>query len=441
MITWLENAVVCTKENELTSAQVLIVDDKIAAFYEGLSTAEAKAKRKELSETYSDLHIVQANGKLLSLGFIDPHVHLRDPGFTYKEDLITGTAAAAAGGYTRVLAMPNVNPVPNSPELIQTMRRRAKEQAKIKVDFYSPVTDDEKGLNLVDFAAQMKAGAVAFSDDGKGMQNPALCREAMRRLVAVGGLLAQHCEENSLLNKGYINAGDYARKHGHRGISDSVEEVMTARDLILAAETGCRYHLCHMSTAKCADLLYLAKEKWQADVSAEITPHHLLLSDDDLREDGNFKMNPPLRSAADVAAMVEAIASGLVEIIATDHAPHALQEKNGGLATAAFGITGLETAFPLIYTDLVKSGRLKLATVLKCFTAGPAKRFGYGDYTLETGATADLVLVDLNAKWTIRAADQLSKGKNTPFDGREVYGKVTDLWCDGKQILSNEKLS
>lgn len=428
----LKNARICTKDNDLSEVQLLINEHKIE--FCGAVLPENLQSKVET--------VIDAEGKLLAPGFVDTHVHLRDPGFTHKETLTTGTQAAALGGFTCVMAMPNVKPVPDHPELIRELMARSRRECVIDARFYSSITKEEKGLEFVPFVEQLQAGAIAFSDDGRGVQNASNSKKAMQIVASLGGIMAQHCEEESLLDGGYIHDGCYCRRHLHKGISHSVEEVMTGRDLILAAETGCRFHLCHMSTKRCVDLLRLAKEEWQADVSAEITPHHLISVDMDVQEDGVWKMNPPLREEGDRQALIAALREGLVDIIATDHAPHTAEEKARGLAKSPFGITGLETAFSLLYTDLVLKKELSLSRLLHCMTKGPAERFGLTELgELVPGKRADFVLIDLEQEYTVDVADHASKGKNTPYQGKKVAGKITDVWCNGRQVVAQGRLT
>lgn len=427
----------------LTDARVCQRDDSLVAVDLYVEDGMIRKIGQSLADTIpADVPRIHAGGRLLAPGFIDLHVHLRDPGLTYKETLTTGTQAAALGGYTQVLAMPNTKPVPDTPEQLRTLVSRAAEEGVVRVGFYSSITQGERGECFVPFEEQAEAGCVAFSDDGRGVQATDKTYEAMQALAKLGprGILAEHCEEESLLAGGYIHAGKYAREHGHRGILHAVEDLMIARDLLLAAETSCRYHICHMSTSRGCDLLRLA-QSWGADVSGEVTPHHLLLTDADLEEDGKWKMNPPLREEKDRQALLQALREGVICAIATDHAPHGEEEKARGLEKAPFGITGLETAFPLLYTKLVRKGELSLHRLLEALTASPASRFGLAGGKLEEGEVADLVLIDLDEQWTIDPALHASKGKNTPFGGWKVQSRITDVWCAGTQVVKDAQLT
>ncbi len=361
-------------------------------------------------------------------GFADVHVHFREPGFSYKETMASGSAAAARGGYGVVCTMPNLNPCPDSPEHLRPQLEAIGRAAKIRVLPYGAITVGEKGQELA--AIEELADYVcAFSDDGKGVQSDEMMRQAMLRVKATGKLLVAHCEDESLLRGGYIHDGDYAKQHGHKGICAESEWRQVERDLRLVQETGCAYHVCHVSTRQSVELIRQAK-KAGLDVSCETAPHYLVLTDADLQEDGRFKMNPPIRSAADREALLEGIADGTVEIIATDHAPHSAEEKSRGLAGSAMGVVGLETAFPVLYTHLVRPGILSLEQVVACLSTNPRRRFGLGD-ALETG---DVTVFDLNRKYTVDPAEFASMGRATPFAGTEVYGRCLATFSGGRLV-------
>lgn len=417
----LRNTRIISSGNDLIPMEVLIRDGAIAAI-EPVITAE------------DSWQVIDCEGMLLAPGFIDPHVHLREPGFTDKETIVTGTRAAIKGGYTTIFAMPNVSPCPDTPERMADMVGRAAAMP-VDVRFYAPITLGEQGRELTDIPALKAAGAVALSDDGKGVQHNAMMLEAMELAKAADLVISAHCEDESLLDGGYIHAGTYAAAHGHKGIRRAVEDVQVARDLLLAAETGARYHICHMSTHRGVDLLELA-QKWGARATGEVSPHHLLLTEDDLTEDARFKMNPPLRGQIDRQRLIEGLRQGIIRVIATDHAPHTAAEKSRGLAAAPFGITGLETSFPLLYTYLVQPGHLTLETVIKAMTQGPAEVFDLATGTLAPGQPADLVLIDLDAAGTIDATRHESKGKNTPFDGWSVRSRVDTVIKAGRIIMA-----
>ncbi len=362
-------------------------------------------------------------------GFIDVHVHLREPGFSYKETIETGSKACARGGYCAVCSMPNLNPVPDSVEHLNEQLELIKKDAAIKVLPYGSITVGQNGEKLSDMEA-MAPNVCAFSDDGKGVQGEEMMREAMLKAKSLGKMIVAHCEDNSLLHGGYIHAGKYAEEHGHRGICSESEWKPIERDLKLAAEMGCAYHVCHISTKESVELIRKAKAAG-VDVTCETAPHYLILSDKDLQEHGRFKMNPPLRDESDRLALIEGICDGTIDMIATDHAPHSAEEKGRGLEKSAMGIVGIETAFPLLYTYLVKENIISLEKLVELMSINPAKRFGFNS-GLEDGMPADFTVFDLNKKYTINPDDFLSKGKATPFEGCEVFGECLLTVCGGK---------
>lgn len=366
-------------------------------------------------------------------GFADVHVHLREPGFSYKETVRSGSMAAAHGGYTDICAMPNLNPVPDCPENLLPQLKAIDRDALVRVHPYGTITRGQKGEALSDMAG-LCGNVVAFSDDGKGVQTAERMEEAMLEAKRLGKIIAAHCEDNSLLFGGYIHDGVYAKAHGHRGICSASEYKQIERDLHLAAKTGCAYHVCHISTKESVALIREAKRAG-VDVTCETGPHYLLLTDADLCEDGRFKMNPPLRSEADRDALLEGICDGTVDMIATDHAPHSAEEKGRGLEKSLMGIVGLETAFPLLYTYLVKKNVISLARLVELMHTAPCKRFGIGA-GIAPGSSADCTVFDLNASYTIDPADFLSAGKSTPFAGREVYGRCMYTFCGGRLVYS-----
>ena len=358
-------------------------------------------------------------------GFCDVHVHLREPGFSYKETIRSGSLAAARGGYTAVCAMPNLNPVPDSVEHLEEELALIRRDAVIDVRAYGAISVNEAGKELADLEG-MAPHVIAFSDDGHGVQDDGMMREAMERARALGKLIVAHCEDNSLLRGGYIHDGMYAAAHGHRGICSESEWRQVARDLELAAQTGCGYHVCHISTKESLRLIREARQDG-LDVSCETAPHYLLLDENDLQEDGRFKMNPPLRAREDREALLEGLCDGDILCIATDHAPHSTEEKSRGLEGSAFGIVGLETAFPLLYTGLVKPGVLTLEALVALLCERPRERFGLplGD---------DWSLWDLETEYTIDPADFLSKGKASPFTGRRVFGRCLQTAYNGQTV-------
>lgn len=378
-----------------------------------------------------------ADGGLLSAvenyiivpGLCDVHVHFREPGFSYKETIASGSAAAAHGGYTAVCTMPNLDPVPDSAEHLQVQLDAIKRGAAIKVLPYGAITVGEKGEKLADMEA-MSDKVCAFSDDGKGVQNDEMMREAMTAAKRLGKIIAAHCEDNSLLFGGYIHDGEYARIHGHRGISSASEYKQIERDLRLAEETGCAYHVCHISTKESVELIRQAKAHG-VNVTCETAPHYLVLCDDDMQEDGRFKMNPPLRSREDKEALIEGIKDGTIDMIATDHAPHSAEEKGRGLEKSLMGIVGLETAFPVLYTELVTKNIITLDRLVELMSFKPKERFG-----IDTNN--DFAVFDISEAYKIDPEDFLSMGRATPFAGREVFGRCLLTVHNGKVVYKAE---
>ena len=364
-------------------------------------------------------------------GLVDVHVHLREPGFSYKETIASGTGAAARSGYAAVCAMPNLSPVPEDAATLAQELDIIERDAVIDVLPYGAITRGERGAELAEMAA-MAPHVCGFSDDGHGVQSPELMRAAMLEAKRLGKPIAAHCEDNSLLRGGYIHDGDYARAHGHRGICSESEWGPIARDAELVRETGCAYHVCHISTRESAEVIRRAKAEG-LDISCETGPHYLLLSDADLEEDGRFKMNPPLRSEADRRALVDALLDGTIDMIATDHAPHSAEEKSRGLEGSAFGITGLETAFPVLWTGLVEPGILSRERLIELMSTAPARRFGI-ESGIEVGRAASLAVFDTKTSYTIDPAAFASKGKATPFAGREVRGRCVLNICKGREV-------
>ncbi len=362
-------------------------------------------------------------------GFCDVHVHFREPGFSYKETIHSGSLAAAHGGYTAVCTMPNLNPVPDCPEKLQPQLDLIDRDAVMAVFPYGAISVDEKGESLADLEG-LAPFVAAFSDDGRGVQDEGLMREAMQRCRALGKLIAAHCEDNSLLHGGYIHDGAYARVHGHRGISSASEWRQIERDLKLADETGCAYHVCHISTKESVRLIRDVR-KSGVDVSCETAPHYLLLDENDLQEDGRFKMNPPLRSREDRDALLEGLTDGTIGMIATDHAPHSAEEKSRGLERSAFGIVGLETAFPLLWSGLVKKGILGLEELVALLTLRPRERFSLPD-------AGGFSIWDLSDEYTLDPSHFLSRGRATPFAGRRVFGRCLLTVYNGNVIYTAE---
>lgn len=363
-------------------------------------------------------------------GLCDVHVHFREPGFSYKETIASGSAAAAHGGYTAVCTMPNLDPVPDSAKHLQVQLDAIERGAAIKVLPYGAITVGEKGEKLADMEA-MSDKVCAFSDDGKGVQNDEMMREAMTAAKRLGKIIAAHCEDNSLLFGGYIHDGEYARMHGHRGISSASEYKQIERDLRLAEETGCAYHVCHISTKESVELIRQAKARG-VDVTCETAPHYLVLCDEDMQEDGRFKMNPPLRSREDKKALIEGIKDGTIDMIATDHAPHSAEEKGRGLEKSLMGVVGLETAFPVLYTELVMKNIITLDRLVELMSFKPKERFG-----IDTNN--DFAVFDISEAYKIDPEDFLSMGRATPFAGREVFGRCLLTVHNGKAVYKAEE--
>ncbi len=363
-------------------------------------------------------------------GFCDVHVHLREPGFSYKETIRSGTMAAARGGYTDVLSMPNLNPVPDTREHLGVQLDIIRKSAEIRVHPYGAITKCEAGIDLADLEDMSEA--IAFSDDGKGVQSEQMMKEAMLRAKALGKMIVAHCEDNSLLFGGYIHDGEYAKKNGHRGICSESEWGPIKRDIELVKETGCAYHVCHISTAESVELIRAAKAEG-VNITCETGPHYLTLDEGDLTEDARFKMNPPLRTKRDRLALIDGVLDGTIDMIATDHAPHSEEEKSKGLEKSAMGVVGIETAFPVLYTDLVKTGVISLSHLVKLLTEAPRKRFGLND---DPGFT----VFDLSDEYEINPNEFLSSGRSTPFEGKKVYGRCLLTVCGDRAVYLDPRL-
>ena len=358
-------------------------------------------------------------------GFCDVHVHFREPGFSYKETIDTGSMAAARGGYTDVCTMPNLNPVPDSVENLALQKQLIQDQACIHVYPYGAITVGQKGECLADLEG-MAPDVIAFSDDGRGVQSDEMMRQAMLRAKTLGKMIVAHCEVNDLLHGGYIHDGEYAKAHNHKGICSESEYLQIERDLKLVEQIGCAYHVCHISTKESVDLIRKAKARG-VDVTCETGPHYLVMNDSMLQEDGRFKMNPPIRSEEDRLALLVGIQDGTIDMIATDHAPHSAEEKSKGLAGSAFGVVGLETAFPVMYTHLVKTGFISLEKLIQLLAENPRKRFGIPQ-------TQCWTVWDLDAEFTVNPEEFASMGKATPFTGWQLQGQCVMTICDGKIV-------
>ncbi|HHJ5065854.1 TPA: dihydroorotase [Enterococcus hirae] len=419
MKTLIKNGQINTRKNETTPAEIWIENGKIKAIGEGFSEAEFD-------------EVFDAKGQLITPGLVDVHVHLREPGFTYKETIAAGTKAAARGGFTTVCAMPNLNPVPDTPEKLEQVYDLIKRDAVVKVLQYAPITENLRSEVLVDQEAMIKAGAFAFTNDGVGVQTAGTMYQAMKEAAKNNKALVAHTEDESLLFGGVMHAGDKAKELGLPGILSVTESSQIARDLLLAEATGVHYHVCHVSTKESVRVIRDAK-KAGIHVTAEVSPHHLILIDEDIPEDfGFWKMNPPLRGKEDREALIEGLLDGTIDCIATDHAPHGLEEKSKSFLESPFGIVGSETAFQLIYTHFVETNRFTLEQVIKWMATKPAEIFQLEAGTLTVGAPADVAVFDIEHSSTIDKKDFLSKGENTPFVGWNVKGETLGTFVDGK---------
>ncbi|MDE6648476.1 MAG: dihydroorotase [Muribaculaceae bacterium] len=406
------------------------------AFEDGIHNADIEVTDGKIKEirrngtiemTDTNTHVFFMEGKLVTYGLCDVHVHLRQPGYEAKETIKTGSAAALNGGFTAVCAMPNLNPTPDSVEHIGSELHHIKEDAAVDVFPYASITIDRKGRQLVDMEA-LKQYAVAFSDDGSGVQDEEMMKNAMQEAARLDVIIAAHCEVNDLLKGGYIHDGEYCKTNGHKGICSESEWGQIARDLRLAKETGCRYHVCHISTKESVELIRQAKKRG-VKVTCETGPHYLVFCDEDLQDEGRFKMNPPIRSREDRDALIEGIKDGTIDCIATDHAPHTADEKSRGLRGSAMGVVGLETAFGVCHTYLVKTGIISLQRLIELMTLNPRRIFN-----LEVDGDANFTVFDLNHEWTVDPRQFASMGKATPFEGMKLTGKPETVIFKGKKI-------
>lgn len=384
----------------------------------------------------ADTEVFDAEGCIVTYGLADVHVHLREPGYSSKETIATGTRAAARGGVTTLCTMPNLQPAPDAPESIAIEQQMIDEQAVVEVRPFATISKGRERRELAEIEA-LRPLSVGYSDDGNGIQSEELMRRAMQRIAAVDGIIAAHCEDDSLLHAGYIHDGEYARTHGHKGISSESEWGPIKRDVRLAEEERCRYHVCHISTKESVEIIREAKRHCD-HISCETAPHYLVLCDADLREEGRFKMNPPLRAAEDRAALVEGIKDGTIEVIATDHAPHTAEEKSRGLKGSAMGVVGIETSFAICYTHLVRTGVITIEKLIALMSENPRRIFRLGG-ALRVGERADIAVFDVAKPYTIDPNEFLSKGKATPFEGEEVYGRCVLTLFGGEKIWEENK--
>ena len=423
----LKNGRQINESNELVAVDLLVKDGIIIEMTECIENTEAQ--------------VYDLAGKLVSPGLIDVHVHLREPGYERKETIETGTKAAARGGYTTIAAMANTIPVPDSMESVTYIEGLLQQSAQVRVFPYAAITLGERGQEIVDVEALSETSILGFSDDGRGIQEAGVMYQAMQRTKAVNKPIVAHCEDDSLLFGGYLHDGEYAKANGHRGILSVSESAQIARDIMLAQATGVHYHICHISTKESVELVRFAKAQG-INVTAEVSPHHLILCDTDIvNDDPNFKMNPPLRADADRIACVQGLLDGTIDVIATDHAPHHEDEKAWGIETAPFGIVGLETAFPLMYTTFVKTGKMTLKQLIDCMSTKPATIFNLPYGKLEVGAVADITIIDLDKEMEIDSTQFLSKGKNTPFNGYRVAGWPVMTLVGGKVTYKDEQVN
>ncbi|WP_060535774.1 dihydroorotase [Paenibacillus bovis] len=437
MTLFIKNANVLNGQGQLESTHVWIESGRIKGIFPGTTSVGEiliSAEDKQITQ-------IDASGKLLTPGLIDMHVHLREPGFEHKETIATGTQAAAKGGFTTIACMPNTKPVTDKPEVIQLVLDKAAEANGVKVLPYAAITYNELGRELTDFAALKQAGAIGFTDDGVGVQNAQMMKDAMTLAASMDMPVIAHCEDDSLVVGAPVAESEFARKHGLKGIPNESEAIHVGRDILLAEATGVHYHVCHVSTEQSIRLIRMAKSIG-INVTAEVCPHHLILSSEDIPGlDANWKMNPPLRSPRDVEACIAALEDGTLDMIVTDHAPHSAEEKAKGMELAPFGITGFETAFPLLYTKFVKTGRWSLEMLVQRMTADPARVFRLESGRLEKNAPADLTLIDLEEERTVDPADFASKGKNTPFTGWKLQGWPTMTIVDGQVVWAQEVIT
>ncbi len=420
----LQNAQLLSSGGVFRAADVLLSGGRIVSIGDRISCP-------------ADAVSIDLHKAVLFPGFVDVHVHLREPGFSYKETIRTGTLAAAHGGFAHVAAMPNLDPVPDCAAALAVQRAIIEKDALVHVHPYGAISVGEKGERLADLDG-LAPGVIAFSDDGRGVQSESLMREAMMQCRRLGKILAAHCEDNSLLHGGYIHDGAYARAHGHRGICSESEWGPIARDLRLAEQTGCAYHVCHVSTKESVALIRAAKRRG-VDVTCETAPHYLTFTDEDLQEDGRFKMNPPLRAREDRDALIEGLLDGTIDMLVTDHAPHSREEKARGLEKSAMGVVGLETSFAASYTALVQTGILPLGKLVDLMHGAPMRRFGCGTELAE-GQPADLTAFDLTKTYTVDPETFLTMGRATPFAGRALTGVCKLTMVGGEPVWKEETL-
>lgn len=412
-------------DSEFVKKDILIDDRIIAEISENISPCD-------------EISVFDFNNCYVFPGFTDVHVHLREPGFSYKETIRSGTLACAHGGYTNVCSMPNLKPVPDCVENLKVQLDIINKDAVINVHPYASITVNEAGEELVDFKS-LSEFCIAFSDDGRGVQSEKLMLEAMRKAKSLDKMIVAHCEVNDLLYGGYIHKGKYAEAHNHRGICSESEWKQIERDIKLSKETGCAYHVCHISTKESVDIIRKAKADG-VNITCETGPHYLVLSDKDLQEDGRFKMNPPLRDESDRLALIDGICDGTIDMIATDHAPHSAEEKGKGLEKSNMGVVGIETSFAVMYEYLVKPGIISLSKLIELLSVNPNNRFGFNS-NIQVGKPANLTVFDLNCEYKVNTDDFLSMGKSTPFENLKVSGKCLMTICNGEIVWEDKNVS
>jgi dihydroorotase len=413
MGTWIINGLVSSGEQAATKTHLYIADGIIAKVVDAGTEVSIETEGHE---------VIDAQGCLLSAGLIDMHVHLREPGFEYKETIATGTQSAARGGFTTIACMPNTRPVIDTVDTVKYVLNKAANEGIVRVLPYGCITKNELGRELTDFTALQDVGVIGFTDDGVGVQSAQMMKDAMTQAAAMNMPIIAHCEDNTLVEGAPVNEGSFADKHGLKGIPNESEAIHVGRDILLAEATGVHYHVCHVSTEQSIRLIRLGKQIG-VNVTAEVCPHHLLLCEEDIPSmDANWKMNPPLRSRRDMEACIEALEDGTIDILVTDHAPHSEEEKARGMQLAPFGIVGFETAFPLLYTKFVLTGRWSLAFLVERLTRKPAEVFNLASGRLQVGAAADITIIDLEREKTVDPGQFASKGRNTPFTGWKLKG-------------------
>jgi dihydroorotase len=429
MATWIINGqTINTDTGALEKKHVKVENGNVAGWLDGASQPDTAGH-----------DVIDATGKLISPGFIDMHVHLREPGFEYKETIATGTQSAAKGGFTTIAPMPNTRPVMDTPDTIRNVLDKAATEGVVRVLPYAAITKNELGRELTDFGGLKQAGAIGFTDDGVGVQSAQMMKDAMTLAASLDMPVIAHCEDNSLVEGAAVTEGAFSRKHGLKGIPNESEAIHVGRDILLSEATGVHYHVCHVSTEQSVRLIRLGKSVG-VKVTSEVCPHHLVLSDEDIPDsmDANWKMNPPLRTPKDVEACIQGLEDGTIDIIVTDHAPHSEEEKARGMERAPFGIVGFETAFPLLYTKFVRTGRWSLDFLLRRMTSDPARLFRLPYGTLQPGSPADLILVDLENERAVDPDNFLTKGRNTPFAGWKLYGWPVLTMVNGRIVWTEE---